>query len=102
TDRIENIPDGWRARETHKIVNQDEYTEVFELALAENMSAYFATCSADLLDRLAFAEVLTRVQNAGHALRDRAPRSTKRVCRQSLRPVRCECRSSSPLMLSLI
>ncbi len=32
TDRIENIPEGWRARETYKIVNQDEYTEVFELA----------------------------------------------------------------------
>lgn len=32
TDRIENIPDGWRARETYKIVNQDEYSEVFELA----------------------------------------------------------------------
>ncbi len=32
TDRIENIPDGWRARETYRIVNQDEYTEVFELA----------------------------------------------------------------------
>ncbi len=32
TDRIENIPVGWRARETYKIVNQDEYTEVFELA----------------------------------------------------------------------
>jgi len=32
TDRIENIPEGWRARETYKIVNQNEYTEVFELA----------------------------------------------------------------------
>ena len=32
TERIENIPDGWRGRETYKIVNQDEYTEVFELA----------------------------------------------------------------------
>jgi len=31
-DRIENIPGGWRARETYKIVNQNEYTEVFELA----------------------------------------------------------------------
>lgn len=33
TDRIENIPEGWRARETYNIVSQDEYTEVFELAL---------------------------------------------------------------------
>ena len=32
TDRIENIPDGWRARETYKIVSPDEYAEVFELA----------------------------------------------------------------------
>jgi len=32
TERIENIPDGWRGRETYKIVNQDEYNEVFEWA----------------------------------------------------------------------
>jgi hypothetical protein len=32
SEKIENIPDGWRARETYKIVNQDEYAEVFELA----------------------------------------------------------------------
>ena len=32
TDRIENIPEGWRARETYKIINQDEYSEVFEPA----------------------------------------------------------------------
>jgi hypothetical protein len=32
TERIENIPDGWRARETYKIISQDEYAEVFELA----------------------------------------------------------------------
>ena len=32
TDRIENIPEGWRARETYRIIGQDEYTEVFELA----------------------------------------------------------------------
>lgn len=31
TERIENIPDGWRARETYKILSQDEYIEVFEL-----------------------------------------------------------------------
>ena len=32
TNKIENIPDGWRARETYTIVNDNEYTEVFELA----------------------------------------------------------------------
>ncbi|HWR35873.1 MAG TPA: hypothetical protein VN622_08410 [Clostridia bacterium] len=32
TERIENIPDGWRARETYRIVSQDEFIEVFELA----------------------------------------------------------------------
>jgi hypothetical protein len=32
TERIENIPDGWRARETYKIVSPDEFVEVFELA----------------------------------------------------------------------
>lgn len=29
---IENIPVGWRARESYEIINQDEYVEVFELA----------------------------------------------------------------------
>lgn len=32
TESIENIPPGWRARETYKILNNDEFTEVFELA----------------------------------------------------------------------
>jgi len=32
TERIENIPDAWRARETYKIVSSDEFIEVFELA----------------------------------------------------------------------
>lgn len=32
TEGIENTPDGWRARETYKVVNQNEYTETFELA----------------------------------------------------------------------
>lgn len=32
TERIENIPAGWRARETYRLLNQDEYSEVFELA----------------------------------------------------------------------
>lgn len=32
SEGIENIPTGWRARETYKIVSADEFTEVFELA----------------------------------------------------------------------
>jgi hypothetical protein len=32
TESIENIPAGWRARETYKIISRDEFTETFELA----------------------------------------------------------------------
>ncbi len=32
SEAIENIPPGWRARETWTIVSQDEFTEKFELA----------------------------------------------------------------------
>jgi hypothetical protein len=32
TESIENIPHGWQARETYKILNNDEFTEIFELA----------------------------------------------------------------------
>jgi hypothetical protein len=32
TEGIENIPSGWRARETYSIVGPDEFLEVFELA----------------------------------------------------------------------
>jgi hypothetical protein len=32
TESIENIPTGWRARETYTLVSQDEFEEVFELA----------------------------------------------------------------------
>ena len=32
TERIENIPAGWRARETYTIVNDHEFIERFELA----------------------------------------------------------------------
>ena len=32
SEAIESIPDGWRARETYRIVSGDEFTEVFELA----------------------------------------------------------------------
>lgn len=32
SESIENIPAGWRAKETYRIVNDNEFTEVFELA----------------------------------------------------------------------
>jgi hypothetical protein len=32
SDSIENIPAGFRARETYKILGADEFTEVFEIA----------------------------------------------------------------------
>jgi len=35
TEAIENIPAGWRARETYKILNDDEFVESFELAAPE-------------------------------------------------------------------
>lgn len=42
TERIENIPDGWRARETYKIISQNEYAEVFELAEPQKEFAVYA------------------------------------------------------------
>lgn len=32
TEAIENISPGWRARETYRILNDDEFTETFQLA----------------------------------------------------------------------
>jgi hypothetical protein len=32
TEAIENIPTGWRAKETYTILNPNEFTEIFELA----------------------------------------------------------------------
>jgi len=32
TEAIENIPPGWKARETYRILSPDEFVEVFELA----------------------------------------------------------------------
>lgn len=32
TESIENIPAGWKAKETYRIVNDNEFIEVFELA----------------------------------------------------------------------
>lgn len=32
TESIENIPAGWKAKETYKLTGTDEFTEIFELA----------------------------------------------------------------------
>jgi hypothetical protein len=32
TEAIENIPNGWKARETYQVVSPDEFVETFELA----------------------------------------------------------------------
>jgi hypothetical protein len=32
SDSIENIPAGWRARETYRKLSDDEFEEIFELA----------------------------------------------------------------------
>ena len=32
SESIENIPPGWRAKETYRILNNDEFIEIFELA----------------------------------------------------------------------
>lgn len=32
SESIENIPAGWRAKETYRILNENEFTETFELA----------------------------------------------------------------------
>jgi hypothetical protein len=32
SETLENLPAGYRARETYRIVNSDEFVEVFELA----------------------------------------------------------------------
>jgi hypothetical protein len=35
TESIENIPPGWRGRETYKLIGGDEFEEIFELAPPE-------------------------------------------------------------------
>jgi len=32
SESLENLPPGWRARETYKIMSDDEFIEIFELA----------------------------------------------------------------------
>jgi len=34
TESIENVPPGWRARETYVVLGPDEFEEIFELAEA--------------------------------------------------------------------
>jgi hypothetical protein len=43
TEGIENIPSGWRARETYNILNDDEFTETFELAPPEQEFELYIT-----------------------------------------------------------
>jgi len=41
TESIENIPAGWRAKETYQLINDDEFEETFELAAPnENFTPY--------------------------------------------------------------
>jgi hypothetical protein len=42
SERIENLPLGWRARETYTFVNRDEYDEVFELAAPQKEFAVYS------------------------------------------------------------
>jgi hypothetical protein len=44
SEALENIPAGWRARETYEVVSADEFTETFELAQGDgNWSVYSRT-----------------------------------------------------------
>ena len=43
SEAIENIPPGWRARETWKILSGDEFEEVFELAEPGGEYAVYVT-----------------------------------------------------------
>jgi hypothetical protein len=49
TTEIENIPSGWRARETYERVNEDEWRERFELA---QPGKDFATYTSSTLKRV--------------------------------------------------
>jgi hypothetical protein len=43
TESIENIPSGWRARETYQIHNDDEFIEIFELAAPDEDFKVYST-----------------------------------------------------------
>lgn len=49
TSEIENIPEGWRARETYKQLTADSWQETFELAAPEKE---FAVYSSSTLERV--------------------------------------------------
>lgn len=49
TDDIENIPEGWRARETYRQLSPDSWTETFELA---EPGKDFTIYSASTLERV--------------------------------------------------
>jgi hypothetical protein len=40
TESIENIPAGWHTRETYRVNNTDEFTEIFELVAPAKISSY--------------------------------------------------------------
>jgi hypothetical protein len=44
TEAIENIPDGWRARETYRSIGPDEFIETFELAAPGKEFARYTEC----------------------------------------------------------
>lgn len=43
TEAIENVPAGWRARETYKMLSSDEFVETFELAEGDKPFAVYST-----------------------------------------------------------
>jgi len=51
TEKIENISPGWKARLTYKILNDNEFRQIFELAPPEKD---FEVCSEALLKRKQF------------------------------------------------
>ncbi len=49
SEAIENIPPGWRAKETYDILNEDQIRETFELAEPDKP---FALYSQEVLNRV--------------------------------------------------
>jgi hypothetical protein len=45
SEAIENIPPGWRAKETYRLLGEDEVTEIFELAAPEKGFEVYTTTS---------------------------------------------------------
>ncbi len=42
SESLENLPAGFRARETYRILNSDEFVEVFELAAPKKEFAVYS------------------------------------------------------------